>query len=73
MVIYSFAYLSDPMVSGFISEFDVITGAIGATLVLELEELSVNWYNVSKIFGYGSANSNPNDLLTCIRSKTTIH
>jgi hypothetical protein len=67
MVIYSFAYLSDPMVSGFISEFDVITGAIGATLVLELEELSVNWYS------YGSANSNPNDLLTCIRSKTTIH
>ena len=59
------------MVSGFISESVVIIGAVGAPLVLE--EVSVNWYNVSKIFGYGSANSNPDDLLTCMRSKTTIH
>jgi cholinesterase len=61
---YSYAYTSDPIVSGLILESG--TTSLGT---FTPEETAASWYNVTTALGYGNATSNQNAFIHCMRSK----
>lgn len=63
---YSYAYKSDPIVSGLILE----SGTTGLGMYT-LEETSSAWYNVTATLSCGNASSDQISLLSCMRSKST--
>lgn len=63
---YAYAWTSDPIVAGFISE----SGTVYSPSAQTDEATSASrWYNVTSTLGCGDANSDPDTLLTCMRSK----
>lgn len=63
---YTYAWTSDPIVAGFISESGVVY-APGAQA--EKATSASSWYNVTATLGCGNATSEPDILLECMRSK----
>jgi carboxylesterase type B len=63
---FSYAWTSDPIVAGFISESGTAIG-LGQTTAANAEAL---WYEVSATLGCGNASSNAETVLACVRTKS---
>lgn len=66
MDFYTYAWTSDPIVAGFISE----SGTVYTPGAQADQSTSASrWYNVTAILGCGDATSDPDSLIACMRSK----
>uniref|UniRef100_A0A093UYT6 Carboxylic ester hydrolase n=2 Tax=Talaromyces marneffei TaxID=37727 RepID=A0A093UYT6_TALMA len=63
---YAYAWTSDPIVAGFISESGTVYTPGAQT---DQATSASRWYNVTSTLGCGNATSNPDKLLACMRSK----
>lgn len=63
---YSYAWVSDPTVTGFIAESGTVLSPNGQA---SASTSAANWYNVSRNLGCGDAASDPGSVLSCMRSK----
>ena len=64
--LYSYAWVSDPIVSGLISESGT---AFSWGLPNSASDQAAAWFNVTAILGCGDASSNSADVLSCMRGK----
>jgi len=63
--LYSYAYLSDPIISGMILQ----SGTTGLG-VYQPEDTAAGWYNVTSTLGCGDNSTSSDMLLACMRSKS---
>jgi cholinesterase len=63
---YSYAWTSDPIVAGFISESGTAFGFVPSINTTS----ATNWFTVSSTVGCGDANSNATEVLACMRTKS---
>lgn len=75
--LYSFAYASDPIVSGFIMQSGTLALANGGGAALPngpppsspATNTSAGWFNASVALGCGGSTADPATVLTCMQSK----
>ena len=63
---YSYAYTSDPIATGFISESGT---AFSWGLPHQATDAETYWFNVTATMGCGDATSNATEVLSCMRTK----
>lgn len=63
---YSYAWTADPIVAGFIAESGTVYAPDSQS---DAATAAKSWYNVSSTLGCGDASSDPDSVLSCMRSK----
>jgi cholinesterase len=63
---YSYAWTADPIVAGFIAESGTVYAPNSQS---DASTAAKAWYNVSSTLGCGDASSDPDSVLSCMRSK----